>query len=1295
MKRAALLLLVLAALLAPAGVRAQAITAGFGGNVSSLVNVPFDVPFILDMTARPERLGAFAARIQWNPAVLQYQTGVNGNFGAITTNSDSVAQGVLRLTGANPAGAAGLVTLSIGRFLPLAADTMTMVLSLPELYAAGSFADLRSSVTVTNGRFCPAVGRFGDVDGDGKVDSRDALIALMAAVGLDVSQYPIALGDVDGNGVVDTRDALIILSNAVGIDVSAFRVGVIMGGACANVVPVTLAITPSAVAGVLPGQQVSFEVRAAGPTGSLVIIPNPVLKSSDTTVLTFHGGANPATAVAVAPGTATVTAIRDTRDSVKTTVTVVGRRYSHFVDAKAATAANQLGTAAFPFATIAQAVLVARGGDTIRPQPGRYLEEVRLDSAVVLLGDTLPDGTRPVVAPAADSSGTGISLRGAAPREVHNVAVEGYNVAFEVLGPASALLRRVRTTSVTTGVLVDSGPVGSLRIESSRLAGRGSYVYGGDGVSATARLDTLVIRGSEISDFGYDGVYTSNADSLRVVGSRIHDVGDYALDANMTGAPGLALAVDSSMLVASSYYTAYVSDPRTVAFAHNHIVQSNPYYYYSGVEVYGSGHGWVRFRGDSIDQAGTGGADWIYATALDSVVVDSAWVRAPGSGTGYAYNVSLVRVTNSRFTNVSGTALDVTFSSATLGGSVVVDNVIVSGDPKCDLCGTGFSVYNTSAAFSRLTMSNLAYGIYATGDSSVTVTTSRFQHGSYPVYWSPAAAGPTLSVTNTAFQGMYTGVLASGGAATVSGNSFNGANNYAIEVTNPQGPVQIAHDTVSNAYHGIYVYPYAAKVTATVSDNVVTGVPGYGIYGYGGGADSLNVTFQILRNAVSCTNNGYGIIADYAHTVIKANQIQGCQQGIATYANSGATAVPRLDSILANSITLPASSTGGIQVFYAVRARISGNTVTADTAGYSSYGDIYVQGDSTVGGPVTARIDSNTVSGGVYQGIYATGLDSVVILSNSVQGVKTTCFDCVGYGGIVVTGPTRGTALIKDNLVRGVNGNGIVASNADTGKAAVVVDSNLVSGDSVGIVVGQPYYPLSGPVHVTHNRVTGSGRHGLYFYDADTSRTLVDSNNIAGNHFGAVVYSYSYHAPNNWWGDSLGPRCVTGCASAVGDSVTSPPAVLFAPPLKTPMPLAGLPLTAPPVAMGSPAFSRAFAAAPAGGGIARGVSAPAVHPVPGSGSAPRRSAVRQPSVMKGLVAESWRLRLDARAATETRAARAAEAAATARAAREAEREARLRALQEENARAAAAHEARQRDAEAARQAHQARQAERP
>lgn len=1160
--RAALLTLAFAALLAPRAARAQAIPAGLGGNTSALVSQSFDVPVVVDMTARPEKLGAFAARLQWNPAVLQFQVGLPGSFGNLTANTDSASQGVIRLAGANPAGVGGLVTLGVGRFVPLVADTTTLTLTFSQLYAAGTFADLRPNLSVTNGQFCAAAGLYGDINADGQINSGDALIALEAAVGLDVSAFTIALGDVDGNGVTDTRDALIMLSAGVGIDVSTFpRVGTILGGACAPGVTVTMAIAPTTVTGVLVGQSVTFEARATGPTGALVTVPDAVFKSSDPTVLAFNSAPEPTTAAALAPGTVTVTAVRGGKDSAQTTVTVVTRRTTHYADAKAVGALNQLGTQALPYATIGQALAVARGGDTVRPQPGRYPETLQVDSALVLLGDTLADGTRPVLAGSA--AGTGILFTAPGAAEVHGLGFDGFNIALDLEGPTHVLLQGVVTSNVATAVTSDGGPIGSLRVVGSRLEGQGaSYYYYGEGIEIYSQVDTLVVQGTDIGDFGNDGVYAGNADSVAVRGSRIHDVGRYGVDAESYGT--VAVAIDST-IVSGTLGSVYVSNARSAAFSHISLLAGNNEG--GGLQVHGPGSGWLRITADSTEQPGY---YWLNANALDSVVVDSAWIRVP-LGYGTITDVPLIRVTNAKFVDVQGEPLIVSYSALT-GGRMLIDSVSVTGDPRCDLCGSAFYVTNAATTIRYLQGTNLGTGVSMSGDSGLSVTNAAFTHVGSAIVTNvtDTAVVAPLVVRNSQFNGFESAIVTAYGSAVVDSNGFQNSPTPAIQLSDPRGNVQIVGNSFASVYGAINVSP-VHTVAVSVANNVMTDITGYGIIA-GGGDDSTNVTYQIVGNQVACnaagSTSGYGIEVEQAHSVIRGNQVQACWSGISAYGNATTSAVPRLDSILGNTVTVPASPWAGVYVSGAVHVRVAGNSVTADTTGYSNFGDIWVSGDSTDAGLVTAQVDSNQVVGGSYYGIYVADVDSAAVRFNTVQMVsKAGCGGCL-EGGIVAAAPVRGAARIYGNLVRANGGTGISAASGDT--TVIVVDSNLVSGNSLGMSLGNG--TRTGPVVVHRNRITGSsqqfgGGYGLFFYFPDSARTLADSNNIVGNQYGAYAYLGTYfQMPNNWWGDPAGPTCVPTLEicylSVTGDSVSA--GIAWQPQLTDSVPL-GLPFASPPV----------------------------------------------------------------------------------------------------------------------------------
>jgi Tol biopolymer transport system component len=128
-----------------------------------------------------------------------------------------------------------------------------------------------SDFTVPIGQVCASTTLYGDVDGNLRVESRDALIALSAAVGLPVSGFNLANGDVDGDGLTNSRDALMMLSYSIGLPIySANRVAQGVPASCPALTPAGEAIVfrrPGS-----GGTDTLFSLAAAATAG--VPIPN-------------------------------------------------------------------------------------------------------------------------------------------------------------------------------------------------------------------------------------------------------------------------------------------------------------------------------------------------------------------------------------------------------------------------------------------------------------------------------------------------------------------------------------------------------------------------------------------------------------------------------------------------------------------------------------------------------------------------------------------------------------------------------------------------------------------------------------------------------------------------------------------------------------------------------------------------------------------------------------------------------------------------------------------------------------
>jgi len=700
------------------------------------------------------------------------------------------------------------------------------------------------------------------------------------------------------------------------------------------------------------------------------------------------------------------------------------------------------------------------------------------------------------------------------------------------------------------------------------------------------------------------------------------------------------------------------------------------------VAVYGNGQGRLRLVGDSIQAYTQNSYRWLYAESLDSLAVDSSVVTAYY---GEAYNVKLVRVTNTQFANVSDDPLEVSFGNSQTGGQVFLDNVNVTGDPHCDLCGNGFNFGPAAVVANRLTVVNMYRGIDAEGDSSLTVTHSLFRHVQYPIYWevSNADSLSRLTVTNTTFSGFGDGIEAYTGAVVVDSNTFMNSGGAPIYAEGA-APVRITRNRIDGAA-GLAIEvdggTPAGALTDTIADNVVTDLANdYGIYASG----SDSVRFAILRNSFSCNGDGAsggtGIELEYASGVIGSNQVLGCRTGIGVYDDGS---VPRTESIVGNTLSVPANAYAGIHAEGALRSRIVGNAVTGDTTGALNYGDIWVLGYQP---GATVTIDSNVVMGGTTSGIYASNLDTALVRYNTAQSVVAPDYS---RGGIVTDGSLTYLARLYGNAVRHIHGNGMRIWNSDT--AMVQVDSNLVSGsDTVGIRLD------GGADSVTRNQIVNN-RTGVEFanYSVSQSRSLVSGNNIVGNLFGLMQGLDAYYqAPGNWWGDVNGPRCLfEECVlSLVGDSVTAG-GVNF-----TPFATAEIGGTPAPSARALPTLALR---APAVSGVRRvpatGLDAPlAAKPRTEQAAAmpavraPRAlTAARVPSGLGAARSHAWQRMLQGRATAATVRAQRDAQAAGARAERLAARAAQERQLEQREAERVAARAAivAKRAARAAQSAH--------
>jgi hypothetical protein len=193
-------------------------------------DTPFlDVVVDLSQTANGTALGSYTAAVTWDSTVMRLDSATSANFPTSQFNPQNA--GWLKLSGADATGAGGANVVVARLFFRFVNDTFpaqtNIGLSVTELHAAESFADLLPGVQVHGGyAFIGGVVR-GDLDESGVVDALDAQLILQGAVDLPLPNglSGLPFGDADCDGVLRALDAQIVLNYVVDNDVSQFCVG--------------------------------------------------------------------------------------------------------------------------------------------------------------------------------------------------------------------------------------------------------------------------------------------------------------------------------------------------------------------------------------------------------------------------------------------------------------------------------------------------------------------------------------------------------------------------------------------------------------------------------------------------------------------------------------------------------------------------------------------------------------------------------------------------------------------------------------------------------------------------------------------------------------------------------------------------------------------------------------------------------------------------------------------------------------------------------------------------------------
>ncbi|GBD31481.1 hypothetical protein HRbin33_00440 [bacterium HR33] len=932
--------------LGAATLRAQdTVTVGVGGELSAPLLEKLLVPVFADMRlAGGEKLGSYTIRVSWNPNIFSFNGWRSGSFAEPVVRTDSAfSYGVLWASAVSPAGRDGVFNLLDLILVPDSNGADTIVVSVTELSAAGTLTDLLATKVVRTvpGAFCPALGRWGDLDRDGRSNSRDALAVLTSVVGLPVDTlFDLALGDVDGDAKVNTRDALIILSYAVGIDIPGQRVLLVAGGICTSGAVPSLAVVPDTL-DLVVGQGVEPKVFGRDAAGGLTALnnlqweiadPRVAVVSADGMVIAREPGTTVATA-AVAPGV-----------RVRATVISRARRGTWFVDAaKAKRASVQMGTSKWPFATPQFAFPHVREGDTIRVAPGVHdYEDFKcfgecpsgdyLLAGVVVIGDTLADGTRPVLRAREQDFFTAFDFEGGRHAEVRNLVLRGFYTGLYAGGLRTLVVDNVRIEEpiTTFGHGIYVWGIDTLSVSRSEVLGdstRSNSRYGiliGELANLVRISDTRVVNWGSYGIHGED-VFRFELERSEVSFNRYSGV--YLYEDELDAPPSARFSYNR--LVENGGAAISINGAGAVATDHNYILATNG----DAITVYGSGR---SFGGESPPPAsgvsrsaaalaGTklvmladsirvrANANWLYASDLDSAAIDSIWVENPADTIIYQYNwlqVNVASITNSRFVNLQNEAIDFR------GRKLVVDN---SSFTACQVCDW-----------------DRGYAIQAFA-------------------WDQ---GPEVWITNSLFSRLYSAVDV--------GDTGDSA-----------GPIVLAGNSIDSVAYALRL----SGDSVVVRDNTFTRIRDYALSASPGFSNRPFVEAWIARNRVSCSvqqsYTAFGLRHDYGPARFEDNVVKDCDWGLYAY-NSPSS--PLADVTFIRDSVVPASTASyhvGIRPDGRWRPRIIGNRVVGG----------YIGIDVTVTDTATVLVDSNAVSGTGYAGIqlyYVQG--SVTGRRNNIAG---------------------------------------------------------------------------------------------------------------------------------------------------------------------------------------------------------------------------------------------------------------------------------------------------------------------
>lgn len=1076
------------------------------------------VPLVANLTnAGGAQLGAYQLQITFDPAVLRYIGIAPGGFGTPTINTANAGTGTLTLAGANPGGAGGVVTLANLTFeMLVASGSSPAAIGGPTLTAAGTFAPI--AVNAVAASFCTAAGTYGDVNNDGNVLGNDALIVVTSAVGLPITPYTLTNADVDQNGSVDTRDALFILSYAVGLPTPLTRVGQPNAGSCGGPAPQTLALQPSPVQ-LAPGDVIALTPNALDSTGIPTAAHGLAWFSSNPGVATVD---TLGIVTAVANGTDSIIAMT-VAGPADTAVITVADRHTWYVDGGVITApAQQLGSSAFPFATIPQALTRAAARDTVRiAVAASPYGPATIAKPVIVLGDSSAAGMPTI----SSSSGTALSVNTSGRVVLQRLNLDQSNAGLDATG--------------------DTLEVQSLSMDA--LRGIGLRVHG---------MQRADLRGVRVTSAMLAGIWVENTPSVSVNGAALAVIAarnDSAAGVAVFNAD-LADLIDVTVFGVDSHGPGIVVDSATRANIVNYA--SN-----TGSPLHVERARFAGVAGAVLANGGCGGVATDCVPAIhfkaDTAVIDSVLLFAPGGGISLTPHQgsgipSQARITRSAMTGVQlGAAVQIDSMADVTISRLTVDTVFY---------GDGIDVRRAQQV--RIDSTSIALAAFGVGVLIDPTASVALHHVSIH----DAATGGVW--VDSAFVVDLLGVSVDNSAQP----SFNKPSAaFAIAVSHADSVRADSLNLHDNGGGGLLID--SARVVTGTGSTVARNV---GQGGFGGECGPNGCTCG------NCIGNGAAARLGPARAPFSSNNVPGIVLSnvvssrlahftVDSNARGGILLAPA--NISGWSFTLDTSFLRGAQVLLSADGYIDPtgqvtvrgshfwngdqgidatylSQVTVTTSTFDSVGQFGTPAivASSIG---AATFSSDTLREGSASGIAFQSVGKAQV-ANSLIHHRVPYFTfypeaALGFNTtdtINVTG-TR----IEFNTVRGIRVDGAIFG-------PIVIDASAITDDSTSVGI-----ELSSPVQVLNSLIARNFVGIDVFSGAEASG--IHQNNFVGNTLAALrgQGGSAVAADSNYWNDPLGPTCLSGCSGTVGDSVSG--LVIFAPPLFSPA--IGVPLLAKPI----------------------------------------------------------------------------------------------------------------------------------